>query len=69
MKNPTITGTFKLKVSSVGLQVRQDAGQKDTAIIHEVLDRLSAQLDPMTRKRLTFEGCEIVEGKESALPF
>jgi len=69
MKNPTLRGTFEIKLSSVGLTARKDAGMKDTAIIHESLDKLLAQLDPMARKRITFKDCEIVEGKESVLPF
>lgn len=55
MKNPTIKGTFKLKISSVSLHAPRNIGINDTAIIHEALDELKAELDPITRNKFTFE--------------
>ena len=69
MKNPTIQGTFKLKISAVGLHGHQNIGMSDAAIIHKLLDKFQAGIDPMYRGKLTFEDCKIIEGKESVLPF
>ncbi|MCJ7829343.1 MAG: hypothetical protein MUP81_06355 [Dehalococcoidia bacterium] len=67
MKNPIIKGTFKVKLIKTALNTRRDIGMQDAAIIHEVLDKLLNQLDPITRRRISFSDCEIVEDKEERI--
>jgi len=64
-----LEGTFRIELSPFGLQARRDVGMQDTAIIHESLENLLNQLDPATRKSISFSDCEIKESKEGKLPF
>ena len=64
-----IKGTTIIKLNPEELQTWRDAGANDIPIIHKVLDRITSQLDLISRGRISFHDCVIKEDETEVLPF
>lgn len=64
-----IEGKIRIRLLPLKLKAQRDDGIQDTAIIHEELDWILAQLNLFTQARVKFYDCEIKEFEQEILPF